>query len=137
VKEKTKGGRAVDNYLNKIADAELEIMKVLWANEASMTDKQIRDALKDDTKWKRTTVQTLIKRLMDKGFLLRDKREVFYYSPAVTAAALEKVRTEDLLNKVFGGNAKNMVTAMINNNILSEGDLDELQSYWRKRRQGK
>jgi predicted transcriptional regulator len=127
----------MENYINRIADAELEIMKIIWAHENSMTDKQIRDALKDDNEWKRTTVQTLIKRLVDKGFLFKEKKEVFYYSPAITAAMLEKVRTEDLLNKVFGGNAKNMVTTMLNNDILSEEDMDDLQSYWRKRREGK
>jgi predicted transcriptional regulator len=121
----------MENLFNKISDSELEILKVIWEHNASMTDKEIRDALKKESLWKRTTIQTFIKRMVDKGILLKEKRDVFYYSPAVSASELAKTRTEDLLNKVFGGDAKNLISAMLNNNILSEDDLDDVQNYWR------
>lgn len=124
----------MSDTVNKVSDAELEILKVLWANKTSMSDKQIRDALGGESDWSRTTIQTLIKRLLDKGVLLRDKQDVFYYSPAVTAEELAKARTMDLVNTVFGGNAKSLVSTMLNNDILSDDDMDDLKRYWRERR---
>lgn len=119
---------------DRIADAELEIVKVLWANGVPMTDRQIRDALGEENDWRKTTIQTLIKRLVDKEVLLREKKDVFYYSPAVSPEEFAKARTEDLVNKVFGGNAKSLVSAMLNNDILTEDDIDDLKNYWQKRK---
>lgn len=125
------------NLVSKVADAELEILKVLWVNGSPMTDKQIRDALGEESDWRRTTIQTLIKRLLDKKVLLREKRDVYYYSPAVSEEEIAKARTVDLLNKVFGGNAKSLVSTMLNTDILSESDIDDLKSYWRGKKDKK
>ena len=125
------------NIADKVSEAEVEILKVFWANGGPMTDRQIRDALSEESGWRKTTIQTLVKRLVDKGVLLREKRDVFYYTPAVSVDEFAKARTEDLVNKVFGGNARSLVSAMLNNDILSEEDIDNLKSYWQKRKAGK
>ena len=122
---------------DKVSEAELEILKVFWSNGGSMTDRQIRDSLSEDSGWRKTTIQTLVKRLVDKGVLLREKKDVFYYTPAVSADEFAKARTEDLVNKVFGGNARNLVSAMLYNDILSEDDVEDLKSYWQKRKADK
>jgi len=127
----------MDNPIDKITDSELEILKILWVNESPMTEKQIRDTLKGRSDWKRTTIQTLVKRLVDKGIILKDKKNIFHYVPAVTASELAKARTEELLAKVFGGNAKNLVSSMLNNDILSKDDLDDLKNFWQDRRNDK
>ena len=122
------------NIADKVSDAEFEILKVLWANDGPMTDRQIRDALGKESDWKTTTIQTLIKRLLDKGAVKREKKDIFYYRPAVSPEEFAKARTEDLVNKVFGGNAKSLVSAMLNNDILSGDDIDDLKNYWQKRK---
>ena len=119
----------------KVSDAELEILKVLWAKGSPMTDRQIRDALGGDSNWKTTTIQTLIKRLLDKGAVQREKKEVFYYMPVLSQADFARDRTEDLVNKFFGGNAKSLISAMLGSNLLSEADMDDLKSYWRERKE--
>jgi BlaI family penicillinase repressor len=118
----------------KISDAESEVMKVLWAGDEPMTERQILDILGSDSEWSPTTIKTLIKRLFDKGAVQREKRGVFYYMPVLSQTAFSKGRTEDLVNKVFGGNAKNLVAAMLGDNILSEDDMDDLKNYWKKRK---
>lgn len=118
----------------KISDAELEIMKVLWANEKPMTEKEIRAVIEKGFDWKKQTTQTLIKRLVEKGAILREKQDVYYHSAAVSRDEVEKTWTVDLLNRVFGGNAKNLVSAMLNHDILSGGDMDDLKKYWQERK---
>ena len=118
----------------KISDAESEVMKVLWACKEPVTERYILDVLGSDSDWSSTTIKTLLKRLFDKGAVKREKREVFYYTPVLSQTDFSKGRTEDLVNKVFGGNAKNLVAAMLGENILSEDDMDDLKSYWKKRK---
>jgi len=126
--------------VEKIADAEAEILKVLWANGEPMTSRQIRDALDDESDWKRTTIQTLIKRLLDKEVLLLEERGdkgVYYYSPMITKDEYTASRTVEFLKKVFDGNPKTLVSTMLGNDILSEEDMDDLESYWQERRKRK
>lgn len=120
---------------SRISDSELEIMKVLWASEKPMTEKEIRAVIETCFDWKKQTTQTLIRRLVEKGAILREKQEVYYHSPAVSRDEIEKTWTEDLLNRVFGGNAKNLVSAMLNHDILSEEDISDLKDYWQERKQ--
>lgn len=120
---------------SRISDSELEIMKVLWASEKPMTEKEIRAVIETCFDWKKQTTQTLIRRLVEKGAVLREKRDVYYHSPAVSRDEIEKTWTVDLLNRVFGGNAKNLVSAMLNHDILSEEDISDLKDYWQERKQ--
>lgn len=119
----------------KISDIELEIMKVLWASDRPLSEKEIRAVIEKKFAWKKQTTQTLIRRLVEKGAILREKRDVYYHSPAVSRDEVEKTWTVDLLNKVFGGNAKNLVSAMLNHDILSSEDIDDLKDYWQERKQ--
>ncbi|MDR1753407.1 MAG: BlaI/MecI/CopY family transcriptional regulator [Eubacterium sp.] len=124
----------MQNIADKVSEAELEILKVLWANDRPMTDRQIRDALNEGSDWKATTIQTLIKRLLDKSALFREKKDVFYYSSAVSREEFEKSRTEDFIGKVFGGNAKGLLSTLLNNDILSKADMNDLKNYWQEMR---
>lgn len=127
----------MDSKAEKISDAELEVLKILWTHNESMTERQIIDALHGGSGWHRATIQTLIRRLCEKGVVQKEKKGVFYFSAAVTKREYAQERTADLLNRVYGGNAKNLVSAMLNDNILSEQGIDDLRSYWRERRNEK
>ena len=118
--------------METIADSEAEILKVIWAIKAPMTGRHIRDALVRDFDWRKTSVQTLIKRLVEKGALLQEKKGVYIYTPTVKQEEFEQARTVDFLNRVFGGNAKNLVSTMPNGDILSDQDMGDLKDYWQK-----
>jgi len=126
--------------IQRVADAEAEILKVLWANGEPMTSRQIRERLSGESNWQRTTVQTLIKRLADKGVLIVEEQEgkgTFCYRPAISEAEFEASRTVEFLGKVFGGNPISLVSTLLNNDLLSEEDLDELNQYWQMRKGSK
>lgn len=125
----------MEQIANKVSDAEAEVLKVLWANQNPMTERQVTDALMDNSGWSPTTIKTLLKRLYDKGAVQREKKEVFYYSPVLSQDSFEKERTVDLLNKVFGGSAKHLVSTLLSQDILSQGDIDDLKNYWRERKE--
>ena len=115
----------------RISDAELEILDVLWAAGEALNANEIRARLNEKKDWERTTVLTLIRRLLDKGVITQEKQEVYYYSPLVERSAYVKEETKSFLNKFFKGNAKNLAAALIEDEDLSRDDIEELRAYFR------
>lgn len=115
----------------RISDAELEILDVLWAAGEALNANEIRTRLNEKKDWERTTVLTLIRRLLDKGVITQEKQEVYYYFPLVERSAYVKEETKSFLNKFFKGNAKNLAAALIEDENLSRDDIEELRAYFR------
>ena len=116
----------------KISDAELEILEVLWAAGEALNANEIRARLNEKKDWERTTVLTLIRRLLDKGVIGQEKREVYYYAPCVERCDYVKGETKSFLNKFFKGNAKNLAAALIEDEDLSREDIEELRAYFQE-----
>jgi BlaI family penicillinase repressor len=121
----------------KISDAELEVLKILWDKKEPISERQIIDALTKENNWHRATIQTLVRRLCEKGVVEKVKKEIFYFTALISEEEYAKDRTTDLLNKVYGGSAKNLISAMLDSSILSENDIDELNKFWKERRNPK
>lgn len=115
----------------RISDAELEILDVLWTAGEALNANEIRARLNEKKDWERTTVLTLIRRLLDKGVITQEKQEVYYYSPLVERSAYVKEETKSFLNKFFKGNAKNLAAALIEDEDLSREDIEELRAYFK------
>lgn len=115
----------------KISDAELEILEVLWAAGEALSANEIRARLNQKKNWERTTVLTLIRRLLDKGVILQEKREVYYYTPCMERSAYVKEETKSFVNKFFKGSARNLAAALIADEDMSKEDMEELRAYFR------
>lgn len=115
----------------KISDAELEILEVLWSAGEALNANEIRVRLNQKKNWERTTVLTLIRRLLDKGVISQEKREVYYYMPCMERNAYVKEETRSFVKKFFKGNAKNLAAALITDEDMSKEEIEELRNYFR------
>jgi predicted transcriptional regulator len=115
----------------KIADSELEIMRVLWREGRAMSFTEIRTALEGKTKWSKSTIQTFIGRLRDKGIISTHSHYVTLYSPNMTEEEYLKEEGQNFINKLFNGSAKNLVAALYRNGQLGDGDIDELKAFFK------
>jgi len=113
----------------KITDAELEVMQVLWASQKAMTLSQIKSALEGRNG---DTTKTLLRRLCQKGAVEQEKREVFYYRPLVGRQELGRFRTQRLIDRLYAGSAKAMVAAMVEHDQLKAQDVEELRELFRR-----
>ena len=68
----------------KISESEYEVMKVLWESGQPMPVTDIRRILHQRKSWEATTVKTLIARLTEKGAVIQEKRNLYYYAPSIT-----------------------------------------------------
>lgn len=108
----------------KITDAELEVMRVLWASREPMNLGQIKAALAGRNG---DTTKTLLRRLCQKGAVAQEKREVFYYRPLVAQQELGLYRVRRLIDKLYAGSAKAMVASMVEHDQLQPQDVAELR----------
>ena len=71
------------SVLPRISDAEIDVMEIVW-NDNPIGTNEITDRLTGDGERSPKTIQTLIRRLVDKGALSAEKRgRQFYYTPAI------------------------------------------------------
>jgi len=117
--------------VEKIANAELEVLKVLWAAEHEMTIKDIRKTLSEQTDWEASTIKTLVYRLTEKRVIKADKRNVFYYTPAISEQEYNDYTTQTMIDKLYGGSAKNLVASLVGAGKLTDDDINELRSLFK------
>ena len=113
-----------------ISDAEREVMRVLWQSGRAMTIAQLREELTKVKAWNKSTIQTLVLRLRDKGIIEPlDKYGAAQYTPLVTEEEYLRGEESVILQK-FGG-AKNLAIALVKSGHLTDSDLEELREYFK------
>jgi predicted transcriptional regulator len=115
----------------KIADSELEVMRILWREGRPMPFAEIRMELQAKMSWKKSTIQTLILRLRDKGIINSHTTYVTMYSANISQDEYIKAEGQTFLDKLFDGSAKNLVAALCKNGQLAEKDIDDLKSFFK------
>lgn len=119
--------------LPQISEAEFEVMKIVW-EYAPINTNEITERLMKTTAWSPKTIQTLIKRLVDKGALAYEKQSrVFVYSPLAKENEYIGQESNSFLKKFYNGDITAMVSAYIENDKLSEQELDTLRALLSKR----
>lgn len=116
------------NTLPQISEAEFEVMKIVW-RYAPISTNEITEKLLQTTNWSPKTIQTLIKRLVTKGALTYEKQSrVFVYTPLVKEREYIGQESSSFLNRYYDGDITAMVSAYIENDKLSESELDTLRT---------
>lgn len=119
--------------LPQISEAEFEVMKIVWKH-APISTNEITEKLTLTTAWSPKTIHTLIKRLVTKGVLSYEKQSrVFVYTPLVQESEYIGQESNSFLERFYGGDIKAMLSAYIENDRLSEDDIDSLRSLLSKR----
>ena len=113
-----------------IADAELEVMRILWREERPLSFTEIRTELEDKKKWSKSTIQTLVTRLRDKGAINSHTHYVTLYTHNVTELEYQHAEEKTFLDKLFSGNAKKLVASLCQSGQLNENDIDELKQFF-------
>ncbi len=118
--------------IQQISDSELELMKIVWASGGTALYAQIMEELaKAGRAWQKNTVITLLSRLVDKGLLKTSKiGRRNEYAALVTQTDYQTAQARTLLNKLYQGSAKGLVATLIQGELLSPADYEELKQYW-------
>ena len=120
-----------DSLADKISDSELEVMKLLWRAGEALPVTEIRETLQRTRGWEATTVKTLVSRLVSKGALRQERRNVFYYSPLITEREYNAWATDSLIRRLYNGSARELVAALVRSEGLTQQDIEELRTMFK------
>lgn len=121
------------NNLPQISEAEFEVMKIVW-KDAPVNTNEITEKLTKTTSWSPKTIQTLIKRLVNKGALSYEKQSrVFVYTPLVEESEYIGQESSSFLKRFYDGDITAMVSAYLENDKLSDTEIDTLRSLLSKK----
>ncbi|MCI9509593.1 MAG: BlaI/MecI/CopY family transcriptional regulator [Angelakisella sp.] len=118
----------------QVSDSELELMKIVWSQGGTARYAQIMEELsRTGRTWQKNTVITLLSRLVEKGMLRTSKiGRRNEYSALVSEEDYQTAQTQNLLNKLYEGSAKGLVSTLIQRDLLSAEDYEELRRFWEK-----
>ncbi|MDY5021468.1 MAG: BlaI/MecI/CopY family transcriptional regulator [Blautia sp.] len=120
--------------LPQISEAEFEVMKVVW-KYAPINTNEITEKLTQTTNWSPKTIQTLIKRLVSKKALTYEKQShVFVYTPLIKEDEYIRRESNTFLNRFYDGNITSMLVSYIEDDKLSETEIDTLRSLLSEKR---
>ena len=104
----------------QISNAEWRIMKIIWM-EGKQTSTDLIAVLSERFDWSKSTIKTLLTRLVEKGCLTREKSgKAFVYSALLTQDQSIDLVVEDVKDKVC---SKRIVQA----SDFTLADLNQLQ----------
>jgi predicted transcriptional regulator len=109
-----------------------------WVSEhAPVTVAQVAEAFAQSHGLARTTILTVMEKLREKGYLIREKRGTIYeYSPAVPKAQLLHEQVEQFVEGTLGGSFTPFLAYLAQETRVSDEQLDELKRLVRELEQG-
>jgi len=112
----------------RLANAELAVMERLW-EEDRMTARRIRELLYPDaSKAQHGTVQRLLSRLEDKGYVERDRDlPVHFFSATVSREAYACRQLESLADKLTGGSLAPLITHLMEEKKITRKEIERLR----------
>jgi predicted transcriptional regulator len=112
-----------------LANAELAVMDLLWQDDR-LTAREIREQLYPDaTKAQHGTVQRLLQRLEDKGYVERDRSlPVHLFSAAISRQTYAGQQLESLADKLTAGSFAPLITHLVEEKKISAEEIERIRA---------
>jgi BlaI family penicillinase repressor len=118
----------------KIADTEWRVMRVVWRKGPVGAAEVIEEVL-PETGWSHRTVRSLLNRLAKKGAVraaLVDGRNI--YTAKVTQSQTVRQESRSFVEKVFQGDASQMLAHFVQNEKMTAEQIKELRTLLNSKR---
>lgn len=118
-----------------ISETEWKIMEVVWQSQG-IGFGEIKNSL-SDTNWSDSTIKTLIRRLVAKGALkFEEKGGSNKYFAVAGQDECRLKETKNLIDRIYNGSIKMLVTNLVNDSNLSEDEAEKLMDIISKMEDG-
>jgi BlaI family transcriptional regulator, penicillinase repressor len=125
------------NEPKDLSAAEWKVIKIVWEMQKGMA-REIYTVAGQKHGWAPPTVKTLLKRLVDKGYLATTEvGNGFVYRPARSALSILRAAADTLLERTTRSATGPLLAHIIESCPLGEDDLDALQKLIEKKKSRK
>ena len=112
----------------QISEAEWQVMKIIWM-QGEQTSTDLIRVLAERFDWSKSTIQTLLARLVEKDCLTRKKEgKSFVYSALLTLDQSRDLLVQDIKDKVCSRRIKNLLADLIAECDFTQADLEDLET---------
>jgi BlaI family transcriptional regulator, penicillinase repressor len=119
-----------------LTDLEHDVMRVVWTS-GDCSVEAVHTVIARDRQVKETTVRTLLRRLEQKGYLThRVDRRSYIYRAAEPPRSLAARAVRQIIDRLCHGSVEELVSGMVDAEVLTNADLRRLEAFVRNRRQG-
>lgn len=116
--------------MQKLPEAELEIMLIIWNSEGKVSSEYIMQQLQGVKTWKRSTLLNLLARLCDRGYLLCEKNgKLNVYTALVSEKEYLDIESKIFFSKLHKNSIKSLIASLYDSKSLSKEDLKELEDF--------
>lgn len=120
----------------KVSEAEWQVMNVLW-EQSPLTVKEIVEVLSQRTDWHLETIRTLVNRLEKKGAIGYQKQgRRYHYYPLLSQEQCVRHEAESILTRTGPAVLKPLLSAFIEQESLSDEEIEELRQLLDKKQTG-
>ncbi len=115
--------------LRPISDAELELLKLLWQS-GSATVRDLHEQVQSQgTDWAYNTVQTLLRRLEEKGYVSSEKEgRAFRFSPLLSRDDVLSEQLDSLADRICEGAARPLMLTLVRNRRFSPQEIEQFRA---------
>jgi len=119
----------------KLSDFELEVLQHLWRLEQASTP-EIHREISASREVNYSTVRTIVDRLERKGAIARlgHAGRAVVFKPLLTNTQVSVPMTRRFVERVFGGDARPLLSHLLDDEALSSEDLAYLESVIARRK---
>lgn len=107
----------------KIFDAELRMMEILWDIEPVSTG-DLSKVCREKLDWNKSTTYTVIRRLVDRGVLNKEKTILTH---KLSKKDVQKMESAEHISKMYGGSLSDFFETYLSEIVLTEEDIKILQ----------
>ena len=107
--------------LTRLPDTELEVMKVVWQKGNGVSTSEIKQELDKQRTWNVSALQTLLNRLIDRGFLTSYKKgKNKLYDIVVEQESYLTFENSSFLKKVNENSVTKLVASLYHSRCISK-----------------
>ena len=118
-----------------LPDTEYTIMQIIWEQEIPTTTSKVAAVAEPLKGWHFKTTQTLLRRLLKKGFLSSEKiNGDLFYTPIISKEEYIKRETELFMEKIHGKSLKGFISTLYSDKKPSDADLAEMEEWFKNRK---
>ena len=118
------------NKITRLPDTELEVMKVVWSIKSEINTTEIKKILDKNRPWNVSALQTLLNRLIDRGFLDTYKNgKNKCYTVLINEEDYISFENKSFLKKINNSSITKLVASIYDSKSISNDDLMELSKF--------
>lgn len=111
-----------------VSHGELELIKVLWHSDKPLPLTKIIELVQVENDWSKTTIATMLDRLLKKGAVERSgNRRSYLFSPALDEGECKAEAVERLTGQFFNGSLGSMLNFFADEKKFTPDDILEIK----------